>query len=161
MATKTYLYKRADGDNTKRAKLTDASEYVSSLSGGDPIISETPEPLNFGINSNELLISELKSANDDFGFGGNEEESKAYVIINKSKLGLTNDESLDDYDLIVFRPNDMNIPLNRFINDLNKADEYVPYLEKTSTYLKLNNLDSSNISYMHSILIILQKVGVE
>lgn len=161
MATKTYLYKRADGDNSKRAKLVDASEYVASLSGGDPIVSETPEPLNFGINSNELIIIELKSADNDFTFQGNAEENEAYTQINKTTLGLTSDESLDDYDLIVFRPNDLDTPMNKFINELNQTSDSNQYLEKTSNYLKLNNLNLSNTTYMTSILIILQKVGVE
>lgn len=159
MSTKTYLYKRADGDNSKRARLVDASEYVASLSGGDPVISETPNPLTFGINSNELIILQLDKSNNDFEIQGNDAESEAYTIINKSVLGLTNDESLDNYDLIVFRPNNLDTPLNRFINDLNKSSDYEKYLEKTSNYLKLNNLDTSDKEYLRNILIVLQKVG--
>lgn len=160
MSTKTFLYKRADGDNSKRAKLVDASEYVASLSGGDPVISVIPDPLTFGINSNELIILQLDKSNDDFEIQGNDAESEAYTIINKSVLGLTNDESLNNYDLIVFRPNNLNMPLNRFINNLNKTSDYEKYLEKTSNYLKLNNLDTSDKEYLRNILIVLQKVGV-
>lgn len=50
MATKTYLYKRADGDNSKRAKLVDASEYISNED-----IPETPNEINYGIEHKPLL----------------------------------------------------------------------------------------------------------
>lgn len=58
MATKTYLYKRADGDNTKRAKLVDASDFVSS--GEMPTI---PNEISYNIEHKELLnfIGEILS----------------------------------------------------------------------------------------------------
>lgn len=58
MATKTYLYKRADGDNSKRAKLVDASDFVSS--GEVPTV---PNEISYGIEHKELLnfIGEILS----------------------------------------------------------------------------------------------------
>lgn len=50
MATKTYLYKRADGDNTKRAKLVDASDFISS--GEMP---PTPNEISYGVEHKPLL----------------------------------------------------------------------------------------------------------
>lgn len=58
MSTKTYLYKRADGDNTKRAKLVDASEFI----GGDnqPTV---PNEISYGIEHKQLVnfIGEILS----------------------------------------------------------------------------------------------------
>lgn len=58
MATKTYLYKRSDGDKTKRAKLVDASEFIGS---GE--IPTTPNEITYGIEHKELLnfIGEILS----------------------------------------------------------------------------------------------------
>lgn len=58
MSTKTYLYKRADGDNSKRAKLVDASNFVSS--GEMPTV---PNEISYGIEHKELLnfIGEILS----------------------------------------------------------------------------------------------------
>lgn len=50
MATKTYLYKRADGDKTKRAQLVDASEFISSED-----IPTTPNEISYNIENKPLL----------------------------------------------------------------------------------------------------------
>lgn len=58
MATKTYLYKRANGDNSKRAKLVDASDFISNKN-----IPEVPNEINYGIEHKALLnfIGEILS----------------------------------------------------------------------------------------------------
>lgn len=58
MATKTYLYKRANGDNSKRAKLVDASDFISNEN-----IPEVPNEINYGIEHKALLnfIGEILS----------------------------------------------------------------------------------------------------
>lgn len=58
MSTKTFLYKRADGDNSKRAKLVDASNFVSS--GEMPTV---PNEISYGIEHKQLLnfIGEILS----------------------------------------------------------------------------------------------------
>lgn len=50
MSTKTYLYKRADGDNSKRAKLVDASDFVQS--NNEPTI---PNEISYGIEHKQLV----------------------------------------------------------------------------------------------------------
>lgn len=50
MSVQTFLFKRADGDNTKRAQLVDASEYISSEN-----IIEVPNEINYGIEHKPLL----------------------------------------------------------------------------------------------------------
>lgn len=58
MSTKTYLYKRADGDNTKRAKLVDASDFVQS--NNEPTV---PNEISYGIEHKQLVnfIGEILS----------------------------------------------------------------------------------------------------
>lgn len=58
MSVKTYLYKRANGDNTKRAKLVDASEFI----GGDNQPA-TPNEISYGIEHKPLVnfIGEILS----------------------------------------------------------------------------------------------------
>lgn len=58
MSTKTYLYKRADGDNSKRAKLVDASEFIQS--NNEPTV---PNEISYGIEHKQLLnfIGEILS----------------------------------------------------------------------------------------------------
>ena len=51
MSVKTYLYKRADGDNTKRGKLVDASEFVGSGENA-PV---TPNEITYGVTHKPLL----------------------------------------------------------------------------------------------------------
>ena len=69
MSTKTYLYKRADTDNTKRAQLVDASEYISN-----EFIPEAPNDINYGVEHKPLL-----------NFIGD-------ILSNGAKLTITNDK---------------------------------------------------------------------
>lgn len=59
MSVKTYLYKRADGDNTKRAKLVDASDFI----GGSEVQPTAPNEISYGITPKPLLnfIGEILS----------------------------------------------------------------------------------------------------
>lgn len=59
MSVKTYLYKRADGDQTKRAKLVDASEFI----GGNEVQPTPPNEITYGVTSKPLLnfIGEILS----------------------------------------------------------------------------------------------------
>ena len=51
MSVQTFLFKRADGDKTKRAQLVDASEFV----GGEEHQPTPPNEINYGVTHKPLL----------------------------------------------------------------------------------------------------------
>lgn len=95
MATKTYLYKKADGDNSKRAKLTDVSNLINDNSSNTPI---EPQPLAFGITAETLIAKhvigtmQLDSVNNIYK-----------CVISKNNLGLDNDADLTQYEIIALQ----------------------------------------------------------
>lgn len=58
MSVKTYLYKRVNGDQTKRAELVDASEFI-----GDDNQPTPPNEISYGVTYKPLLnfIGEILS----------------------------------------------------------------------------------------------------
>lgn len=99
MSTKTYLYKRADGDNSKRAKLVDASEFVGSSD-----VPTTPNEISYGIEHKPLLNfigevlqngSKLKLENTNIPTGM---DFSDYRFVNFAQLDGTNTQSQLSYD---------------------------------------------------------------
>ncbi len=106
MSTKTYAYKKVDGDNTKRAKLTDITETLAN--GGSSTTPETPSELTFGISTNELQVYRYNST----GTSG--------INISSDILG-TNKTFTNDADILYLGTINGDTPLtNNFGLDSNR-----------------------------------------
>ena len=102
MSVQTFLFKRADGDNTKRAQLVDASEFV----GGEGQQQTPPNEISYGITHKPLLNfvgeilangAKLKLENTNIPTGM---DFSDYRWVNFAQLEGTATESQMSYDFL-------------------------------------------------------------
>ena len=114
MATKTYLYKCADGDNSKRAKLTDVTQDIADNTSG--VTSETPSELNFNIIANQMIIRRCQGSVNERLVG---EDIVYYTEFTREDLGLTEDDSILNYVIIAIcnsnNSNKFKYPFNKIL----------------------------------------------
>lgn len=131
MSTKTYLYKRADGDNTKRAKLTDVTQDIADNTSG--VTPETPNELNFNIIANQMIIKRCEGSVDENLIG---DELIYRTEFTKEDLGLTEDDSILNYVIIAICNSDNS---NKFKYPFNKILTTTGAMNISSSKLIIKN----------------------
>lgn len=144
MATKTYLYKRADGDKTKRAKLTDVTQDIADNTSG--VTPETPSELNFNIIANQMIIRRCQGSVNETLVG----EDIVYTTeFTREDLGLTEDDSILNYVIVAICNSDNS---NKFKYPFNKILSTSGSMNISASKLTINNtrelMDEFDIAMM-------------